>query len=207
MKGAQGSVTQRMIMGLASYLGSTARTVLIRCPCGRRNYFDRKGWAWLEVAFCVRCWQAIRYHDLRVITRWEGERMLREHTIYEGELKALRTIEGVMRRFLSEFHAQPLWMWPPQTVRMAQAVQANLRLAERARTRQGSEPAIPLEELPADVGMFLEMPGEEAYELSPEQTRLLSLFSRLPEDRRAVMLAFFEQDAGDSAEGTEAVEL
>ncbi len=205
MKGALQFVTQRTMIGLASYLGSTARTLLVRCPCGRRNYFDRKGWAWLEVAFCVRCWQAIRYHDLRVISRWEGERMLREQTIYEGELKALRTIEGVMRRFLSEFQEQPLWMWPPQTVRMAQAVKANLRLAEQARSRQGLEPDVPLEELPE--GIFLEMPGEEAYELTAEQTRLLSLFSRLPEGRRAVMLAFFEEDAAYAGEGTEGSEL
>lgn len=126
--------------------------------------------------------------------------MLREQTVFEGELKALRTIEGVMRRFLSEFHAQPLWMWPPQTVRMAQAVQANLRLAELARTRQGAELAVPLDGLPE--GIFLEMPGEEAYELTAEQTHLLSLFSRLPEDRRSVMLAFFEDDPHlEGAEG------
>lgn len=207
MKGAPQSVTQRKILGLACYLGSTALTLLVRCPCGRRNYFDRQGWQWLEVAFCVRCWQAIRYHDLRVISRWEGERMLREHTMYEGELKALRTIEGVMRRFLVEFKAQPLWLWPPQTVRMAQAVQANLRLAELARTRQGEAPTVPLDELPAEQGIFLEMPGEEAYELTPEQTRLLSLFSRLPDERRSVMLAFFEQDTGYAAEATEGIEL
>jgi hypothetical protein len=194
-------------LGLASYLGSTALTLLVRCPCGRRNYFDRRAWMWLEVAFCVRCWQAIRYHDLRVISRWEGERMLREQTMFEGELKALRTIEEVMRRFLVEFHAQPLWMWPPQTVRMAQAVDANLRLAELARTRQGAQPAVPLDELPADVGTFLEMPGEEAYELTPEQTRLLSLFSRMPEERRTIMLDFFEQDPGYAPEGTEGLDL
>jgi len=207
MKGSDVTVTQRTILGLAYYLGSTALTLLIRCPCGRRNYFDRRAWQWLEVAFCVRCWQAIRYHDLKVVSRWEGERMLTEQTVFEGELKALRTIEGVMRRFLSEFHQQPLWMWPPQTVRMVQAVQANLRLAELARSRQGSEPSLPLEELPAPQGLFLEMPGEEAYELTPEQTRLLSLFSRIPEERRAVMLAFFEQDTGYSAESTEGLEL
>ncbi|HZH33001.1 MAG TPA: hypothetical protein VEY11_19695 [Pyrinomonadaceae bacterium] len=191
------TVTHRKTMGLASYLGSTALTLLIRCPCGRRNYFDRRAWQWFEVAFCVRCWQAIRYHDLRVISRWEGERMLREQTVYEGELKALRTVEGVMHRFLSEFQEQPLWMWPPQIVRMAQAVKANLRLAELARARQGAEPAVPFEELPE--GIFLEMPGEEAYELTPEQTRLLSIFSRLPEERRADMLAFFEEGIGYSA--------
>lgn len=206
MKGALQSVTQRTMMGLASYLGSTALTLLIRCPCGRRNYFDRRAWQWLEVAFCVRCWQAIRYHDLKVISRWEGERMLREQNMYEGELKALRTVEGVMRRFLLEFQEQPLWMWPPQTVRMAQAVKANLRLAELARTRQGAEPAVPLDELPESLGVFLEMPGEEAYELTPEQTRLLSLFSRLPEERRATMLAFFEADTAYSTQETEELE-
>jgi hypothetical protein len=151
MKGSDATVTKGTRQERADQLGSTPRTVLVRCPCGRRNYFDRKGWAWLEVAFCVRCWQAIRYHDLRVLSRWEGERMLREDSVFEGELKALRTIEGEMRRFMLQFRAEPLWTWPPQVVRMAQAVQLNLQLVEQARTRQGVAAAVPLEELPADI--------------------------------------------------------
>lgn len=194
MKGAEGTFTIMTRPGRAHYLGSTALTLLIRCPCGRRNYFDRKGWQWLEVAFCVRCWQGILYHNLTLISRWEGERMLREHLVYAGELKALRTIEGEMRRFLMLFRAEPLWTWPPQVVRMAQAVAGNLQLVEAARTRQGGASAVPLEESTAAVSVFLEMPGEEAYELTAEQTRLLSFFSRLSDERRAVMLAFVEQE-------------
>jgi hypothetical protein len=117
--------------------------MLVRCPCGRRNYIDRHAWAWFEVAFCVRCRQAILFHDLRVVSRWEGDRMLREQTIYEEELKALRNIEGEMRRFLVEFHEEPLWLWPPQVVRMAEAVEAELLVAERARTRHGAEGVTP----------------------------------------------------------------
>lgn len=133
--------------------------------------------------------------------------MLREQLVYEGELKALRTIEGVVRRFLTQFREEPLWTWPPHVVRMAQAAQANLQLVELARIRQGTAPPVPLEELPAEVGVFLEMPGEEAYELTAEQTRLLSLYHRLPEERRAFLLAFFEQDATPSAAQMEGLEL
>lgn len=194
MKGAEGT---RMIMtrpGRAHYLGSTALTLLIRCICGRRNYFDRRAWQWIEVAFCVRCWQGILYVDLRMVSRWEGERMLREDLVFAGELKALRTIEGEMRRFLEQFRQEPLWTWPPQVVRMAQAVRFDLQLVEVARTRQDAASAAPLEEMPAEVGVYLEMPGQEAYELTAEQTRLLSLFSQLSGERRAAILAFIEQE-------------
>ncbi|HEY0100849.1 MAG TPA: hypothetical protein VGB76_18020 [Pyrinomonadaceae bacterium] len=197
MKGAEGTQMITTRQGRAAQLGSTSRTVLVRCTCGRRNYFDRQAWQWLEVAFCVRCWQAILCFDLRVVSRWEGERMLREHVVYAGELKALRTIEGEMRRFLMLFRAEPLWTWPPQVVRMAQAVAANLQLVEAARARQGGVAGVPLEEEPAEMGVFLELPGEEAYELTPEQTRLLSFFSRLSAERRAVMLDFIAQEGSE----------
>lgn len=162
MKGTEGTRMITTRPERAHYLGSTALTLLIRCTCGRRNYFDRKGWAWLEVAFCVRCWQGIRYVDLRVISRWEGERMLREDLVFAGELKALRNIEREMRRFLVEFREEPLWTWPPQVVRMVKTVEADLRLAEQARTQQGAEPTIPLDEQVAGAQAAGEVDMEEA---------------------------------------------
>lgn len=201
------TVTQRKILGLAELLGGTPRTLLIRCPCGRRNYFDRKAWHWLEVAFCVRCWQAIIYHDLRVISRWEGERMLKEQTVYEGELKALRTLEGVMRYLLEGVDAEPLWNLPVQFQRRAQAARGTLRLAELARARQGAQPTVPLEDLPQVLKEFLQMPGEEAHEVPVEHTRLLTLFSRLPEERRDELLASLRQEVLDSSDETEDDEL
>jgi hypothetical protein len=199
MRGAQRSVTKRANLGLASQLGSTARTVLIRCPCGRRNYFDRRAWQWLEVAFCVRCWQAIRYHDLRVITRWEGERMLREQIVFEGELKALRTIETVMRRFLMQFREEPRWTWPPQVRQMAQFVEANLRLAEQARTQQGAQPTVPLDEpvtttAPESLAPDDEAPGGEAWgarpQLDSDEALLLDAYGLLPQAARVEVLSF-----------------
>jgi hypothetical protein len=191
-----------MMMGLASYLGSTALTLLIRCPCGRRNYFDRRAWQWLEVAFCVRCWQAIRYHDLSVISRWEGERMIREQTVYEGELKALRTIEGEMRRFLMLFRQQPLWMWPPQVVSMVQAVAANLQLAEQARRQQGTEPTVPLDQpvtaAPEQSAAHdEEETGGEMWRgrppLDSDEALLLDRYGLLPQSARVEVLAHIEE--------------
>jgi hypothetical protein len=207
MKGAPQAVTQRKILGLAELLGGTPRTVLIRCPCGRRNYFDRAAWQWLEVAFCVRCWQAIIYHDLRVISRWEGERMLKEHTVYEGELKALRTLEGLMRLILEGFDVETLWKLPVPMQRRAHAARGVLQLAERARARQGTEPTVPLEDLPQFLREFLQMPGEDDSELTTEHTRLLALFSRLPEERRDELLASLRQEVVDDSDETEDIEL
>lgn len=192
MKGAEGTVTQSKRKGRADRLGSTALTIIVRCPCGRRNYFDRKAWAWLEVAFCVSCWQGILYHDLSLVSHWEGERMLREQTIYEGELKALRNTEVVMRRFLEQFAEKPRWTWPPSVVRMAQALEVSLELAERARTRQGEEPEVPIDALVSRL--FIEKLNAEVYDLTGEQVQFLTVFSRLPEERRAVVLASIEQE-------------
>jgi hypothetical protein len=193
MKGSHVTVTKGTRPGRADQLGSTPRTIIVRCPCGRRNYFDRQAWQWFEVAFCVRCRQAILYVDLRVISRWEGERMLREQTIYEGELKALRTGEVALRHFLEQFAEKPRWEWPLSVVRHAQAAQVSLQLAERARARQGAEPEVPFDE---EVRrLFLEKLNEEAaHELTPEQIGLLAAYSRLPEERRADMLAYIEQE-------------
>ncbi len=229
MKGAERTVTQRAQMKRANQLGSTPVTTLVRCLCGRRNYFDRRAWTWLGVAFCLRCWQAILHHDLKVVSRWEGERMLKEQMLYEGELKALRTVEAVMRRFLVEFHANPLWMWPSQIVRMAQAVQVNLHLAELARARQGAQPTVLLDETLAAVAASMEaddtpddgmtsddellreeltsgeLPGG-VYELTTDEAMLLDAYSRLPADRRAVMLAFVEQEGRSAAAGMAGME-
>lgn len=198
MKGAPQSVTRRMILGLASYLGSTALTLLVRCPCGRRNYFDRRGWAWLEVAFCVRCWQAILYHDLRVVSRWEGERMLREDFVSDAEVKVWRSLEGRMRRFVLEFHKDPLWTWAPKVVRMALGVEADLHLADRLRARPGQEPAATPEELPAEVGV-------QDLGLTDEQRQLLTAFAQMSEERRARMLSYVEGQSlsYDELEGLE----
>lgn len=133
--------------------------------------------------------------------------MLTEHTVYEGELKALRTLEGVMRSLLDGFDAEPLWKWPAQFQRRAQAARGTLRLTELARARQGAEPTVPLEELPQVLTEFLREPGEEAHELNVEHTLLLTLFSRLPEERRDELLASLRQEVVDSSDEMEDGEL
>lgn len=127
--------------------------------------------------------------------------MLREQLVYEGELKALRAGEVAMRHFLEQFAEKPRWEWPLPVVRLVQAQQVSLQLAERARTRQGTEPTVPLDEQVARL--FLEKLSAETYELTAEQLQLLSGFSRLSAESRADLLAHIEQEAGAADEGAE----
>lgn len=54
----------------ATHLGSTALTTLVRCTCGRRNYFDRPPWR------CDNCRSIICNNTLRVIQARKGSILL-----------------------------------------------------------------------------------------------------------------------------------
>ena len=50
----------------AIFLGSTALTILLRCPCGWKNYFDRAKWSGLRFLRCDNCSRCINYTSLHV---------------------------------------------------------------------------------------------------------------------------------------------
>ena len=147
MSGLAGQETQRP---RALYLGSAGTLALVRCGlCGRRNCFDRRRWWWFQVAFCRRCWQAVLYDGLVMVSRWEGERLLMENTAFGGELRALREVEREARRFLAYYDLQPWWEWRPQVRGIASDMTRTVALAKSVRARRRgdhdevSTPALP----------------------------------------------------------------
>ena len=50
----------------AKLLGSTPLTMLIRCACGQKNYFDRAEWQRRVFLRCDKCFSCICYYDLAV---------------------------------------------------------------------------------------------------------------------------------------------
>ncbi|HVG30828.1 MAG TPA: hypothetical protein VM864_14055 [Pyrinomonadaceae bacterium] len=157
----------------ARYLGGAGRTALVRCPCSRRNYFDRRRWEWFGVAVCSGCWKGILFRDLSLVGYREAEELAKESTVYAGELKALRGVEGVMRRFLVRYDEQPYWLWAPQTRRMVAELRRALRPVEAARSRRAAG-------------------DDDVRELSHEEALALDYFAAATHDRRRVVLAMLE---------------
>lgn len=176
----------------ALYLGSAGPLALIRCGvCGRRNCFDRGSWRWLEVMFCRRCWQAVRFADLTMITRWEGERLLMENEAFGGELRALREVERITRGFLAYYDAQPFWEWSPRTRGTAAELRRSVALAESVRARRGGA---------AEVGQP-PRPETAAVPLTEEEARALEHLALLPEATRENVLDYIERMSRPAAIG------
>jgi hypothetical protein len=126
----------------ADLLGSTALTARVRCPCGRRQDFDREDWQWFGVALCTRCGRGILHDSLRAVSRSEALRMIAERKPTQGELKALRRMELANRYFLLRYDEQPRWAWSPPTSRMAEEVRALVALLDTSRQERGAPPVV-----------------------------------------------------------------
>jgi hypothetical protein len=50
----------------ALYVGSNPLTILIRCLCGWKNYFDRAEWSRLRFLRCDNCLRCVDYNSLQV---------------------------------------------------------------------------------------------------------------------------------------------
>lgn len=186
----------------ALYLGAAGRLALVRCGlCGRRNCFDRRSWWWLEVMFCRRCWQAVCFADLTMITRWEGERLLMENTALGGELRALREVERVVRSFLAYYDSQPFWEWSPRTRGAAAEMRRSFSLVEAARARRGhaETPATPTAApVPPPAGVSA---AGDLYELTEEEARALDYFAACPPAVRGNVLDYLEVMSRQAAGG------
>ncbi|HEY9285905.1 MAG TPA: hypothetical protein VIP46_20820 [Pyrinomonadaceae bacterium] len=168
----------------ALYLGAAGRLALVRCGyCGRRNCFDRGSWRWLEVAFCRRCWQGVRFEGLVMVSRWEGERLLMENEAFGGELRALREVERITRGFLAYYDSQPYWEWSPRTRGTAAELRRSVALAESMRSRRGGG---------AEVAQA-PRPEAAAVPLTEEEARALEHLALLPEATRADVLEYLER--------------
>lgn len=183
----------------AAFLGSAGPLALVRCGwCGRRNCFDLRRWAWFEVMFCRRCWQAVLFEGLTMITRWEGERLLMENLAFGGELRALREVERVARSFLVYYDSQPYWLWAPQTRRTAADLRRAFSLVEAARARGGGAvteagPAERPEPAPVEPAAGAVSTDGEVYELTAAESLALDYFSSLAGERRAEALSQLER--------------
>lgn len=70
----------------ATYLGSNPLTILIRCTCGRRNYFDRSLWSSCGYLRCDTCASIICYKSMLIISAFE--RMIGMENDGMGEIDA-----------------------------------------------------------------------------------------------------------------------
>lgn len=141
----------------AEYLGSNPLSVLVRCPCGRRNYFTRADWRRRGVAVCQGCGTGILHGSLQTVSPREAERMAQAHTPTETELQALYHVEQMVRDFLKEYGEQPRWLWAPATTRMAEQLRPLLAALDEAREGRPSplpetEPADGQDEVTTDDG-------------------------------------------------------
>jgi hypothetical protein len=62
----------------AQFLGSTFLTILVRCPCGWKSFFDRAEWSRLRFMLCDNCRACIDYNSLRVTPTKPGEYCMHE---------------------------------------------------------------------------------------------------------------------------------
>lgn len=128
--------------GRAELLGTTARTALVRCPCGRRQDFDRGDWQWYGVARCSHCGRGILDHSLLVVSARRARELIRARTPTEGELRALRRVELALRDFLVRYDEQPRWVWSPPTTRLAEEVGPLLKGLDDSRRGRGAQPVV-----------------------------------------------------------------
>lgn len=118
----------------ATFLGSTPLTFAIRCPCGFKNYFDRKDWQKSNFATCDNCRAIICYSDL------QARNPMREvckpvEELVEGELEELRAIEAEMRGFVEEYYKHPDWLWAPRTRVLVADAEQHLKRLDELRVR------------------------------------------------------------------------
>jgi hypothetical protein len=121
----------------AQLLGSTPLTMLIKCVCKRRQYLERRQWSSDSVTLCARCRRGILYTGLTIITTQEAAQIMAENEMFEGELKALREMDTLMRGFIEQYDKHPEWLWAPQTNRVAKRLKEIFIEVDEARHRQG----------------------------------------------------------------------
>ncbi len=141
----------------AELLGTTALTMRVRCPCGKRIDADREDWQWNGVVICPRCGRGILDHSLHVVSRTQALSMLEERKPTESELRALRHMEMSLRHFTLRHGEHPRWYWSPPTNAMADEVGRLLAELDESRKDRGAPPV-------AAVGRhFLDDAGEVGY--------------------------------------------
>jgi hypothetical protein len=86
-------------MPRASFLGSNPLSILVRCTCGYRSFFDRGEWQSRAFARCDNCGACIRYNSLEVIPFAEGGNCMEEKVASREEVEELRRLEELMREF------------------------------------------------------------------------------------------------------------
>lgn len=124
----------------ASYLGAAGLTILARCPCGCRNYFDRGRWRRLGLLACDNCGLLIGY-DLGVVNSlWAGGRRMGNGV--EQEVADMRTVEDSLREFVKYFDEQVEAArrrgsghhpFAPRTVQLVEEVRPLLARLDQAR--------------------------------------------------------------------------
>lgn len=124
----------------AELLGTTALTMRVRCPCGKRLDVDREDWQWNGVAICTRCGRGILDHSLLVVSRTQALAMLEGRKPTEGELRALRHMEMSLRHFILRYGEYPRHCWSPPTNRMADEVGRLLAELDESRAGRGAPP-------------------------------------------------------------------
>ena len=120
----------------ADYLGSNPVTALLRCPCGRRLFFDKETWADSGFLTCDNCRQIIWYKNLRVFPELGGGVMS------EGEMEQLRGVEAEVRDFIeyvdrhvraAEERGSTLHPFAPRTVETVERLRVNIRRLDELR--------------------------------------------------------------------------
>lgn len=124
----------------AELLGTTALTMRVRCPCGKRLDVDREDWQWNGVAVCPRCGRGILDHSLLVVSRTQALSMIEGRKPTEKELRALRHMEMSLRHFILKYSEYPRHYWSPPTNRMADEVGRLLAELDESRKDRGAPP-------------------------------------------------------------------
>jgi hypothetical protein len=129
----------------ATFLGSTPLTVLARCICGVKSYFDREQWQRLGMARCDNCRACIRYDSLEVVKFREGSQCMTNTDVSQGEVEELRQLELLLRDFDEHFQYQVAAAeqrgsehhpFAPRTVKLMESAQPILRRLEEMRKLQ-----------------------------------------------------------------------
>ena len=126
----------------AELLGTTALTMRVRCPCGRRMDVDREDWQWNGVAVCPRCGRGILDHSLHMISRSQALSMIEGRKPTEKELRALRHMEMSLRHFILKYSEYPRHYWSTPTNRMADEVGRLLAELDESRRDRGAPPVV-----------------------------------------------------------------